>query len=154
MHAETPSLCISITVRRKKRPKEENNRTAKMGMKQRRSRLSAISREACLSAHCWVEWGREPCVRREPLVAHCRVVQRHAYGATMVSVVLSDDLLTAKLPEARIVIGACSDQVGRVSAECAVPHPALMAVERGLQRERIWVAFRREVVAGRSVVRG
>jgi hypothetical protein len=70
------------------------------------------------------------------------------------AIILPDDALAAELPKTRVVIAACSDQVGAVSTECAIPHPSLMAMKRGLQRERSRIALRgrREVVAGLQVV--
>lgn len=63
------------------------------------------------------------------------VVQRHTYSTSVMAVVLANDLLAVQLPQARIVIRACGDQVGRVGAKSAVPHPALVACEGGLEWE-------------------
>lgn len=63
------------------------------------------------------------------------VVQRDADGASVVAVVLTDDLLAVELPEPRIVVAACRNQVGTICAEGAVPHPALVAGERRLEGE-------------------
>lgn len=51
------------------------------------------------------------------------------------SVILPDDLLAVELPEAGVVVGAGGDEVGRVGAECAVPDPALVARQGGLEGE-------------------
>lgn len=56
------------------------------------------------------------------------------------AVILPDDLLAMQLPQARIVIRACGDQIRGVSAEGTIPHPALVARESGLERERLRVA--------------
>lgn len=56
----------------------------------------------------------------------------------MVAVVLSDDLLTVKLPKASVMIAACSDEVRTIGAEGTVPNPSLVASECGFERERSW----------------
>ena len=63
------------------------------------------------------------------------VVQRDTDGASVVAVVLTDDLLAVELPEPRIVVAACRNQVGAVCAEGTVPHPALVAGEGRLEGE-------------------
>lgn len=72
----------------------------------------------------------------------------------MVSVVLPDDALAAQLPQARIVVAAGSHQVGAVGAKGAVPDPALVAVQGGLEREggRVAVGGGGQGVAGLDVV--
>lgn len=62
------------------------------------------------------------------------VVQGNANSTAMVSVVLADDLLAVQLPEAGVVVRAGGDEVGRVGAEGAVPDPALVAGQGGLER--------------------
>lgn len=65
----------------------------------------------------------------------------------MMPVILPDDLLTVQLPQPRIVVGACGNQVGTICRESAVPDPALVARERGLERVgalRLGVLVRRE----------
>lgn len=52
------------------------------------------------------------------------------------SVILPDDLLAVELPQAGVVVGAGGDEVGRVGAEGAVPDPALVARQGGLEGER------------------
>lgn len=74
------------------------------------------------------------------------IVQGNADRATVVPVVLADNLLCLKLPEASVMIAAGGNQVGRVSTERAVPNPALVAGKRALQLERDW--------AGRFATRG
>lgn len=72
-----------------------------------------------------------------PNLARLRIiVQRHADSTTVVAVVLANDLLAVQLPQARIVVRARGDEVRRVGAERAVPHPALVARQRRLERER------------------
>lgn len=51
------------------------------------------------------------------------------------SVILPDDLLAVELPQAGVVVGAGGDEVGRVGAEGAVPDPALVARQGGLEGE-------------------
>lgn len=51
------------------------------------------------------------------------------------TVVLSDDLFRMKLPETSIMIAAGSNQVCGVSAESAVPDPALVTSKSALQLE-------------------
>ena len=72
------------------------------------------------------------------------------------SIILPDNTLTAQLPQPRIVITARSNQVRAVSTKSAVPYPALVAVQGGLEREGGGVAFRGsgEGVAGLYVVGG
>jgi hypothetical protein len=53
----------------------------------------------------------------------------------MVPVVLANDLLTMQFPEPGVVVGAGGDKIRRVGAKGAVPDPALMAGEGGLERE-------------------
>lgn len=55
----------------------------------------------------------------------------------MVSVVLPNDLLALQLPEAGVVVGAGGHKVRAVGAEGAVPDPALVAGQGGLERERL-----------------
>lgn len=57
-------------------------------------------------------------------------------------IVLADDLLAAYLPEPRVVVGAGCHQICRVRAECAVPHPALMPRQGGLEREGLGLLLR------------
>lgn len=59
------------------------------------------------------------------------VVQSNADSATVMSVILADDLLTMKLPQSCIVIAAGCHQVGTIGAECTVPDPSLMACKSG-----------------------
>lgn len=49
------------------------------------------------------------------------------------AVVLANNLLAVQLPQAGVVVGAGGDEVGRVGAEGAVPDPALVAGEGGLE---------------------
>lgn len=57
----------------------------------------------------------------------------------MMAIVLPDDLLAVQLPQARIVIRTCRDQIGRIGAKGTVPDPALMTGEGGFQLE--WFAL-------------
>ena len=77
---------------------------------------------------------------RARLPADSRVVKCNADGAAVVAVILADDVQAAELPEAGVVVRARGDEVGRVGAEGAVPHPALVAVQRRLERQRVLVA--------------
>lgn len=61
------------------------------------------------------------------------IVQSHTHSAPVVSVILPDDLLAVELPQAGVVVGAGGDEVGRVGAEGAVPDPALVARQGGLE---------------------
>lgn len=74
------------------------------------------------------------------------VVQGNADRTTVMSVVLADNRLRLKLPETSVMVAAGGNQVGRVSAERAVPNPALVAGKSALQLERHW--------AGRLATRG
>lgn len=47
----------------------------------------------------------------------------------MMAIVLTDDAGGAELPQTGVVVAADGDQVRRVGAEGAVPHPALMVVQ-------------------------
>ena len=60
----------------------------------------------------------------------------------MVPIILADDLLAAHLPQPGVVVRAGRHQVCRVGAERAVPYPALMSREGGLQREGLWLLLR------------
>lgn len=76
-------------------------------------------------------------VEPSPLARFGIVIQRHAHGTSMVSVVLPNDLLAVQLPEARVVIRARRHEVGRVGAKGAVPDPALVSRERRLEGQRL-----------------
>lgn len=69
------------------------------------------------------------------------VIQRDTDRAAMVAIILADNLLAVQLPQARVVVRASRDQVGRVRAEGAVPDPALVACQRGFERERLRLAL-------------
>lgn len=88
-------------------------------------------------------------------VSHSGVVERDADGAAMMAVVLADDGLAVELPQAGVVVGAGGDEIGGVCAEGAVPDPALVAVERRLEREGVGVAVggSGQLVLGGDVVR-
>ena len=47
----------------------------------------------------------------------------------MMTIVLSDDLLGAQLPQPRVMVAASCHQVCAVGTEGAVPDPTLVAVE-------------------------
>lgn len=89
-----------------------------------------------------LDWPPRPARQQlcSPLARLRVVVQRDADGATVVAVVLADDLLAVQLPQAGVVVGAGGDEVGRVGAEGAVPDPALVARQGGLEREGLWAA--------------
>lgn len=61
------------------------------------------------------------------------VIQRDTHRTAVVSAVLADDLARGQLPEACVVVTADSDQVCRVGRKRAVPHPALVVSQRGLE---------------------
>ena len=63
------------------------------------------------------------------------IIQGHTHRTPVMAVILPDDLLAVELPEAGVVVGAGGDEVGRVGAEGAVPDPALVARQGGLQGE-------------------
>lgn len=75
------------------------------------------------------------------------VIEGDTDGASVVAIVLANDLLAVELPEPGIVVGTGRHQVGRIGAERAVPDPALVAREGGLERERL-----RLLVGGRLKV--
>lgn len=52
------------------------------------------------------------------------------------SVVLPNNLLAMHLPQPGIMVRARRDQVRRVSTECAIPYPALVAYQRSLEGKR------------------
>jgi hypothetical protein len=60
------------------------------------------------------------------------IVQCNANRSAMVSVILSNDLCSRKLPESSIVVTTDANQVRRVRRESAVPHPALMTIKHRL----------------------
>jgi hypothetical protein len=70
------------------------------------------------------------------------------------SVVLSNDTLTAQLPQARIVVTARRYEVCTVRTEGAVPHPTLVTVQSGLERKgsRVALSCGRQLVAWLEVV--
>src|SRR4051794_1126335 len=57
------------------------------------------------------------------------VIQCDTDGATVMAVVLADDLLTVQLPETRVVIAASRNKVCAIRAESAVPDPPLVACQ-------------------------
>ena len=63
------------------------------------------------------------------------VVQSTRHDPAMMPIVLANDGLRLELPQARVVVRAGRDQVGRVGAEGAVPDPALVRRQVGLERE-------------------
>lgn len=73
----------------------------------------------------------------------------------MVPVVLPDNTLAAQLPQPRVVVTTGRHQIRGIRTERAVPDPALVAVQRGLEREGGGVALGGggERVAGGDVVR-
>jgi hypothetical protein len=62
------------------------------------------------------------------------VIQRHTDSTAVVAVILANNLLGVQLPQPRVVVGASSHKICRVGAEGAVPDPALVAGEGGLER--------------------
>lgn len=69
-------------------------------------------------------------------------------------IVLSNNTLAAQLPKPRVMIRATRDQIRTIGAKSTVPHPSLMAMERGFERESSGVAVVgcREVIGGEDVV--
>lgn len=55
------------------------------------------------------------------------------------AVVLADNLLVVHFPQPSVVVGTSRDQVSRVGAECTIPHPALMALQRRFEGEGVWI---------------
>lgn len=56
-------------------------------------------------------------------------------------IILSNNLLTVQLPQPSIMIRARRNQVGRISTECAIPDPALVARQGTLELERLLGLF-------------
>jgi len=54
----------------------------------------------------------------------------------MVAIVLTNNTRGAELPQTGIVVAADGDEVGGVSAEGAIPHPALVVVQHGVAGQR------------------
>ena len=48
---------------------------------------------------------------------------------------MPNDLLARELPQTGIVVAAYCNEVCAIGTESAIPHPALMACQRGLKRE-------------------
>lgn len=73
----------------------------------------------------------------------------------MVTIILPDNTLAVQLPQPRIVVTTCRDQIRTIGAERAVPDPALVAVQCRLEGECGGVALSGagELVAGLQVVR-
>jgi hypothetical protein len=92
---------------------------------------------------------------RTLLITYGCVVQGDAHDAPVMAVILPYDALAAQLPQPRVVVATCCDQIRAVCTEGAVPDPALVAVQRGLERESRGVAFGRrgQVVAWLQIVR-
>lgn len=66
------------------------------------------------------------------------VIESNADTTTVMAVILSDDSLRMKLPEASVVITGGGDQVRGVGTEGTVPDPALVAGESALELEWNW----------------
>lgn len=69
------------------------------------------------------------------------IVQRNADSSSMMPIILTDDGLTAKLPQSRVMVAAGRHQVGRVGAESAIPHPPLVTCQRRFQGESLGFCF-------------
>jgi hypothetical protein len=65
---------------------------------------------------------------RMPSSSQGGIVQGDTDGATVVTIVLSNDAFGAQFPEPGKVVGASRDEIGAVGAEGAVPHPSLMTL--------------------------
>ena len=61
------------------------------------------------------------------------VIQSHTDRPPMMTVVLSDNTLRAKLPEPCIVIRTRRDQVCTIRRKGTIPDPALMSMKRGFE---------------------
>ena len=68
------------------------------------------------------------------------IVQGNADCATVMAVVLPNDLLRLKFPEASVMVAAGGNQIRRVSAERAVPNPTLVTGKRAFQFEWYWAS--------------
>ena len=65
------------------------------------------------------------------------VIEGYANCTAMMAVVLTDDRLRSQFPESSVVVAAGCDEVRGVGAECAVPHPSLVAVQFLLKGKRL-----------------
>lgn len=52
-------------------------------------------------------------------------------------IILPNNTLRRQLPQTRVVVRARGDEIRRVGGECAVPDPALVLSECGLERVRV-----------------
>lgn len=79
--------------------------------------------------------------RNSPLARLRVVVQGNTHGATVVATVLADDVTSAELPQASVVVTGDGHEVGRIRRESAVPDPTLVVGESGLQEQGVvdWV---------------
>ena len=74
-------------------------------------------------------------------ISHSRIVESNTDSAAVMAVVLPNDTLAVQLPQSSVVVRARRDEVGRVGAKGAVPDPALVAGQRGLEREGVGVTL-------------
>jgi len=73
------------------------------------------------------------------------IIESYANCASVVAVVLSDDLLAVQFPESSVMVRACRDEIRGIGTEGTVPNPSLMTCQGTLQSERL--GFRRVVAA-------
>lgn len=78
------------------------------------------------------------------------IIQRNANSASVMSVILADDLLAVYLPQPSVVIRARRHQVCRIGTERTVPYPPLVSRKRCLERKWFRVLF--PFVAGLGIV--
>lgn len=74
----------------------------------------------------------------------------------MMSIILPNNLLIPQLPQPRIMITTRCHQIRAIGTKRTIPDPALMSMQRRLQREGSRIALRHagQVIAGLDVVRG
>jgi hypothetical protein len=89
------------------------------------------------------------------LIPHRRIIKRHTNRPAMMSIILPNNALTPQLPQPRVMITTRRHKIRAIGAKRAVPDPALVTLQRRLEREGGGVALRggRQVVAWCCVVR-
>ena len=99
-----------------------------------------------MKAECGLAVATQPCIL--PLARLRVVVQSNTNGASMMAAVLADDIASAELPQASVVITRDCYKICTVCGEGTVPDPALVIGERSLQEQCVVDWIHRRPVGG------
>jgi hypothetical protein len=71
-----------------------------------------------------------------PCLASFRIIiESNTNGASMMAIVLPDDLLARQLPQSSVMVRTCRHKVRRIGTKRTVPDPSLMTGQGTLQPE-------------------